>query len=586
MADSESQQLSKEELAAKREADKKRKAAEKAEKEAKKEAARKEREAAAAAKAGKAAAPVDVSDAAGASGPALDVPTVTLRTYESHEWGELFIQSDVETQREWALIGDLTPAMAGKLVWIRARVATSRKQGKMLCFLQLRQSIHTAQAVVYSKDGDIVPFAANIPRESVVDVLGELTVPKDPIASCTASGIELQVKKVFCVSRSMPELPLQLEDAGRPDPELAADPSLPRVNQDIRLNHRIIDLRTAANQAIFRCQSGVCQLFRTSLRSKGFTEIHSPKLIGAASEGAGAEVFKVEYFGGDAFLAQSPQLYKQMALMADLERVFEVGPVFRAENSFTHRHMTEFTGLDMEMTFMEHYHEVLDVLDQTFNAVFDGLNAQYKPELEAIRKQHPFKDLRYKYPCLRFKYPEAMKLLRDHGPALLKKKAAAETDATEKQALLDRVEGVAAHGDTDDIGTADEKLLGEIVGDVHGQDFYIIDKFPAYIRPFYTMPDPDDPSLSNSYDIFIRGEEVTSGAQRIHDPQMLLARAASMDPPVDLTPIQAYVDSFKYGAFPHAGGGIGLERVVMLFCALPNIRKSSLFPRDPRRLSP
>ena len=153
---------------------------------------------------------------------------------------------------------------------------------------------------------------------------------------------------------------------------------------------------------------------------------------------------------------------------------------------------------------------------------------------------------------------------------------------------------------------------------MHGQD-YIIDKFPSNVRPFYTMPDPVDPNFSNSYasgtrlgpsaagarptpphapphpipppryryDIFIRGEEVTSGAQRIHDPQMLLARAAAMEPPVDLTPIQAYVDSFKYGAFPHAGGGIGLERVIMLFCGLPNIRKTSLFPRDPkRRLTP
>ena len=583
MADVDAQKLPPAELAAKREADKKRKAAEKAKREAKKEAARMERENAAVVKAGKAEARnADMSD----NLSAINGPILTLRNMEAHHFGELFIQSHSEVQREWTVISELQPQMTGKLVWVRARIATSRKQGKMLCFLQLRQSIHSCQAVVYGKEDDIVPFAASIPRESVVDVLGELTVPVEPINSCTASTIELQVKKLFCVSRSLHELPLQLEDASRSEPELAADPLLPRVNQDIRLNHRIIDLRTAANQAIFRCQSGVCQLFRAALREKDFTEIHSPKLISAASEGAGAEVFRVEYFGGNAFLAQSPQLYKQMALMADFERVFEVGPVFRAENSFTHRHMTEFTGLDMEMTFKEHYHEVLDVLDQTFNAVFDGLNRDFKAELEAVRKQHPFRDLRYRYPCLRFNYPEAMQLLREHGPQLLKRKAEAELDEDEKAALLARIDGVAAHGDAEDIGTADEKLLGEIVATVHGQDFYIIDKFPSHLRPFYTMPDPQNATLSNSYDIFIRGEEVTSGAQRIHDPHMLLARAASLDPPVDLSPIQAYVDSFKYGAFPHAGGGIGLERVVMLFCALPNIRKSSLFPRDPRRLSP
>ena len=332
-------------------------------------------------------------------------------------------------------------------------------------------------------------------------------------------------------------------------------------------------------------QSGVCQFFRGFLRSQGFTEIHTPKLVATSSEG-GADVFKVEYFGGAAYMAQSPQLYKQMALMADLDRVFEIGPVFRAENSFTHRHMTEFTGLDLEMTFREHYHEVLDVLDRTFNAVFDGLNQSYAEELEAVRAQFPFENLRYRYPCLRFTYPEAMALLRAEGPAHLRALQETTTDEAERLRLKKREQDVATHGDLDDIGTEDEKLLGEIVGKIHGQDFYIIDKFPAHVRPFYTMPDPNNADFANAYDIFIRGEEVTSGAQRIHDSAMLLERAAARDPPVDLSPIAAYVDSFKYGAFPHAGGGVGLERVVMLFCGLPNIRKTSLFPRDPKRLTP
>ena len=248
--------------------------------------------------------------------------------------------------------------------------------------------------------------------------------------------------------------------------------------------------------------------------------------------------------------------------------------------------MTQFPGLDLEMTFKEHYSEVLDILDRTFNAVFDGLNQQFKTELDTVREQHPFEDLRYPCPCLRFTYPEAMALLRKEGPALVRKMMEGVTDATELARLKEREASVASHGDLVDIGTEDEKLLGEIVARIHKQDFYIIDKFPADVRPFYTMPDPIDPTLSNSYDIFIRGEEVTSGAQRIHDPQMLLDQAAAKDPPVDLSPIMAYVDSFKYGAFPHGGGGIGLERVVMLFCGLPNIRKTSLFPRDPKRLSP
>ncbi|KAL1528509.1 hypothetical protein AB1Y20_009852 [Prymnesium parvum] len=556
-------------LAEKRKADKLRKQEEKAKKEQEKAARQAQREAAQTAKLSQ----------------VISAPELTTCDLHDHKWGNLFIQSNARTSRAWCRACDLVPQLKGEKLWIRGRLATSRKQGKTLCFVQLRQSMYTVQAVVSAKEGELVAFAAAIPRESVIDVYGEVSVPETPIASCTQQLVELQVEQLFCISRSTPELPLQLEDAARTDEELLADPELTRVNQDVRLNNRVIDLRTPANQAIFRLQSAVCELFRGFLSSQGFTEIHSPKLVGTASEG-GADVFRVEYFGGAAYLAQSPQLYKQMALMADLDRVFEVGPVFRAENSYTHRHMTEFTGLDMEMTFLEHYSEVLDMLDRTFNAVFDGLNQRFRTELDIVRTQHPFEDLRYKCPCLRFTYSEAMALLRTHGPTKLAEELAAATDLALRAKLQERIDSVRVHADDEDIGTEDEKLLGSIVADKYEQDFYIIDKFPASVRPFYTMPDPLNPTFSNSYDIFIRGEEVTSGAQRIHDPDMLLKQAAAKDPPVDLTPIQAYVDSFKYGAFPHAGGGVGLERVVMLFLGLPNIRKTSLFPRDPKRLSP
>ena len=253
------------------------------------------------------------------------------------------------------------------------------------------------------------------------------------------------------------------------------------------------------------------------------------------------------------------------------------------------------------------------MLDRTFNAVFDGLNEQYKPELEAVRVQYPFQDLRYRCPCLRFKYAEAMALLREQGPPKLRARLDGMTDEGAKKKLEARIESVANHADTEDIGTEDEKLLGEIVAEVHGQDFYIIDKFPSNVRPFYTMPDPVDPNFSNSC-ASGRVSDPAAGARPTPPPHPIppslqvrylhprrgghLGRPADPRPadaagarrgdgaPVDLTPIQAYVDSFKYGAFPHAGGGIGLERVVMLFLGLPNIRKSSMFPRDPRRLTP
>jgi aspartyl/asparaginyl-tRNA synthetase len=174
-----------------------------------------------------------------------------------------------------------------------------------------------------------------------------------------------------------------------------------------------------------------------------------------------------------------------------------------------------------------------------------------------VRAQHPFEDLKYLSPPLRISYAEGIKLLQDSGVAI-------------------------AQGD--DLSTAQEKALGAIVREKYGTDFFMMDKYPSSLRPFYTMPDPADPALSNSYDFFLRGEEIVSGAQRVHDAELLATRAEACG--IRVSTIQSYVDSFKHGALPHGGGGVGLERVVMLFLGLPNIRKASMFPRDPKRLFP
>mmetsp|Transcript_28914 Transcript_28914/g.52871 ORF Transcript_28914/g.52871 Transcript_28914/m.52871 type:complete len:781 (+) Transcript_28914:118-2460(+) len=507
-------------------------------------------------------------------------PDVTLLDFESHTFGNLFIQSQCKTERKWSTVKDMTPELKDQNVWMRTRVHNSRKQGGKLCFLTLRKDLATVQAVVFG--AEMAGFAGALPDESVVDVYGKVSLPKDPVTSCTQSEVEIAVEKLFCLARSQ-ALPLQLADAGRPEPDYEKDPNLVKPGQDTCLNNRVIDLRTHANQGILRIQSGVGMLFREFLSGQGFVEIHTPKMISAASEG-GADVFRVDYFEGNAYLAQSPQLYKQAALMTDLPKVFEVGPIFRSERSFTHRHMTEFTGLDMEMTFMEHYGEVLDVLDGMFNHIFTGLNKHFKSEIEAVRRQYPFEDLKWKHPCLRLTFKDAIALMKEKGPPILKARIAATSDAYTKGLIEKHLESVLAHDPLDDVGTEDEKLLGKIIHEEFGEDFYIIDKFPKAVRPFYTMPDPNDPTVANAYDFFLRGEEITSGAQRIHDPKMLWEKAAEIG--VDLSPIQWYVDAFKYGAFPHAGAGIGLERVVMLFMALHNIRKSSMFPRDPKRLTP
>jgi aspartyl-tRNA synthetase len=565
-----------------KEAKKAAKAEEKRKKEEEKERKRKEREEA---------------ERKNLEGP--EVPTVTLLDFMEHPFGQLTINSNTKTERTWTDVDALTPALSGSSVWLRARLHNTRKQSAKLGFIELRQRLSTVQVVVQGKD--LVSFACGLPKESIVDVLAEVTTPPAPITSCTQSGVELQVTRIYCISKAATRLPLQLEDAGRSDAEVARL-KLPRVEPDTRLDNRVIDLRTSANQGIFRIQSEVCALFREFLLGKGFIEIHSPKMIATASEG-GADVFKLTYFQRHAYLAQSPQLYKQMALMGDLGRpgVFEIGPVFRSEKSFTHRHMTEFTGLDMEMTFKDDYHEVLEVLEGLFIHIFAGLNERCAKELEAVRAQYPFEDLKFGRTALRLTYYEAVQLLREHGPAIgaerlaaleQQQKAAEELGSSQEAKDLaklvsdmrEHLKTVPVHGDEEDLSTRDEKLLGAVVSRVKDTDFYVIDKFPAALRPFYTMPDPDQPNWANAYDIFIRGEEVTSGAQRIHDPEMLVKLAAQKG--VDLTPIQDYVNSFNYGAFPHAGGGIGMERVVMLFLGLDNIRKSSMFPRDPTRLTP
>jgi aspartyl-tRNA synthetase len=354
--------------------------------------------------------------------------------------------------------------------------------------------------------------------------------------------------------------------------EATEEEGRPIVTLNTRLNNRVIDLRAKHNQAIFEIKWGVIDLFQTFLSSKGFKGIQTPRLLGSASEG-GANVFEVKYFATQAFLAQSPQLYKQMLIAANFKRVFEVGPVFRAENSNTARHLTEFTGLDMEMKFNKDYHEVVSLLEELMLHIFNGLRTNYKRQTDLVRSIYHVEDFKLpeagKVPRLRF--PEGIAMLREAGEEI---------------------------GDFDDLSTPQEKRLGALVLEKYGSDFYVLDQYPLAIRPFYTMPsaetrakyDQANPNAgySNSYDFFMRGQEIMSGAQRIHNAEYLAKRMREHDTHVDPNGpgLKDYVAAFKAGAPKHAGGGIGLERIVMLWLGLPNVRLASLFPRDPSRLTP
>ncbi|XP_064114710.1 aspartate--tRNA ligase, cytoplasmic-like [Macrobrachium nipponense] len=454
-------------------------------------------------------------------------------------------------------IKELGKNLASESVLLRARLHTSRGKGKQAFFV-LRSRQHTVQCVIAVGEKvskQMIKFVCNITKESLIDVQGKVAVAEQKVEACTVQDVEVHVTDVFVVSAALPRLPLQIEDAMRPDTD---DPEglHVKVNQDTRLDNRILDLRTPTNQAIFRLQAGVCHQFREALRARGFIEIMCPKLISAASEG-GANVFGMKYFEKEAFLAQSPQLYKQMAIASDFGKVFTIGPVFRAENSNTHRHLTEFVGLDLEMAFTHHYHEAMYAIGDMFTSIFRGLRDDHAVDIATVNKQFPSEPFKFLDPPLCLTFREGVQMLREAG---------IEMDETE------------------DLSTPNEKLLGRLVKAKYDTDFYILDKFPLAVRPFYTMPDPDDPKWSNSYDMFMRGEEILSGAQRIHDPDFLVERANAHGIPIDT--IQSYIDSFKFGCPPHAGGGIGLERVTMLYLGLDNIRKTSLFPRDPKRLTP
>lgn len=311
----------------------------------------------------------------------------------------------------------------GPHVVFRAEVENARKQSANLSFLVLRQGMSTIQAIVAASESlskQMVKFASSIPAESVVLTHALVKKPKEPVTSTTIQHLEVHVKKLYIIAKA-DVLPMQVADAERPLPqegeeEAKEEDGRPIVTLNTRLNNRVIDLRGKHNHAIFTIKDGVTSLFQEYLRTHKFIGINTPKLLGAPSEG-GANVFAVTYFATQAFLAQSPQLYKQMLIAARFERVMEVGPIFRAENSNTARHLTEFMGLDLEMAFEEDYHEVVELLEGLMLYIFNGLKERYKKETDLVRSIYHVEE--FKLPeagnVPRLPFSEGIQMLRDDG---------------------------------------------------------------------------------------------------------------------------------------------------------------------------
>lgn len=424
-------------------------------------------------------------------------------------------------------------AHVGERVRLAGWLHTLRRLGG-INFLVLADGRGMAQCVVDAPQA-LAGLDGLLP-ETVLAVEG--VVVAEPQAP---GGFELRAPAFEILSPVRDGLPFPLNK-----PEVKA--GLP-----VFLDHAVIGLRHPAKRALFRLSAGVMAGFRATLNGLGFTEIQTPKLVAAATEG-GANVFGVDYFGQAAYLAQSPQFYKQI-MVGVFERVYEVGPVFRAEPHDTVRHINEYVSLDVEMGFIRDHRDVMTALTAVVRGILAHLQTACAVELAALEVRLPAAP--EPFPAIFF--PEAQELIFQRW-------------------------GEECRGEPD-LAPQHERWLGEWAQEQFGSDFLFVTGYPMAKRPFYTHPNPADPRYSNSFDLLFRGTELVTGGQRLHLYQDYLDSAAARGY-TDLTPFESYFEAFKYGMPPHGGFAIGLERFIMQLLGLDNVRLATLFPRDLNRLTP
>jgi len=425
---------------------------------------------------------------------------------------------------------DVTEKEHDKIITVAGWVEDIRNIGS-LAFIILRDRKGTLQITVFKKNtAELFEKLVNIPRESVISVKG-ICKKSDK----ARNGYEVIPESINVLSSAETPLPLGVVD--KIESEL-----------ETRLDNRFIDLRKPEIQAIFKIRNTVIAAVHEYLRSLGFIEVHTPKIIASSSEG-GTDVFKLKYFEKEAFLAQSPQLYKQMMMATGLDRVYEIAWYFRAEEHNTRRHLNESTAVDLEMAFISSEEDVMKVLEGLVHNMWKKAS-ECKDELEVLGKKIAVPKL----PFTRVAYDEVIKKLNKKGSKI-------------------------KWGD--DLGSEEEKLLGDIMKK-DGKEFYFITKYPIEAKPFYTMPEGD--KYSRGFDLECKGVEVASGSQRIHDVELLKQRMKECD--LNPDDFDAYLKGFRYGMPPHGGFGFGIERFLMELLDIQNIRECILFPRDRTRLTP
>ena len=431
------------------------------------------------------------------------------------------------------LIGTL-PSLQDGPVTIGGWVETLRDQ-KRIQFIIIRDESGSVQ-VTYPRPADedaLADVVSSLTGGTFVEITGNLKHDE----RVKLNGIEILLTDLKVVSRSLPDSPI------------AEDTSI-----DKRLDWRFLDLRRPELNLMMRVQTTIEKTWREVWLEHNFMEIHSPKLMGSPSE-SHAELFKLEYFEGHAYLAQSPQFYKQMAMMAGLGKVFEIGPVFRADPSFTSRHATEFISVDMEMSWIDSHEDVMQFQEMLLVRAIQAVKDAHGEEIQSlygIDIQVP------SVPFPRIPLAEAHKIVEARGYKVPR-----------------------ADGDLDPEG---ERQIAAHVSEAFGHEFVFLTDYPKNIRPFYHMRHEDDPSLTKSYDLIWKGTEITTGAQREHRIEVLERQV--LDKGLELEGLGFYLDFFRYGAPTHGGFGMGLTRVVMLLLDLPNIREASFLFRGPNRLQP
>lgn len=449
----------------------------------------------------------------------------------------------------------LSDSHVGQNVKIRAYVHAIRDT-RSVAFVTLRAQLDTVQAIIVKKKNSSEDIFSldKLTNECFVEASGLVKNVKTPVFGCSVQSLEIELSSILILGNSSKELPFSLKDAGATEKERESNASICNVAYNIRLDNRSLDFRLPQAQSIIRIMDGVMFFFRDYLRKNDFIEIKTTKIIESGSEG-GSNLFSINYFDRKAYLAQSPQLYKQMAIIGGLRRVYEIGHVYRAEVSNINRYLSEFVGMDIEMELEGTYIDTIRFIYSIFVSIFDNLKSQYSKEIEIIRSFRNFEDIKYPSEPVIITHREAVDLLKERGLEITY---------------------------SDDFSREQEKVLGEIIKQKEGTDLVVIKDYPASARAFYTYV--DESGSTRSYDFILRGEEILSGAQRVNNYEDL--KKAIIAKEISVESLSNYLEPFRFGAPPHAGCGIGFERLLKSYFGFDDIRYFTLFPRDPNRTRP